>query len=317
MKKALKIIGVLVLAIILILTIAALYIQIQGIPEYPTAKLEYTSVSTEASLERGEKLVTVLCAGCHTNPERGNLSGTAMKDVPSEFGMVYAPNITQDMTHGIGSWSDADILYLLRTGIKRNGQYSPPYMAKLPLMADADINAIISFLKSDDQRVVADSAPDKSSEPSFLTKLLCRVAWKPFPMPTAEIALPDTLNKLELGEYLAHNLDCFSCHSADYKTNNFLDPTKSVGYFGGGNKPLNREGKIILTSNLTPHETGIGNLSEEQFIQAVRYGMKEGEPSLVYPMMPYSVLTDYEVSAIYEYLLTIPPIDNLVERSVE
>jgi hypothetical protein len=57
-------------------------------------------------------------------------------------------------------------------------------------------------------------------------------------------------------------------------------------------------------------------MSKEAFIKAVKYGLKEGEPALTYPMMPYLQLTDKEAGAIYEYLQTIPPIKNKVERSI-
>ncbi|MFQ5335753.1 MAG: hypothetical protein ACE5DN_06730 [Flavobacteriales bacterium] len=121
---------------------------------------------------------------------------------------------------------------------------------------------------------------------------------------------------MALGRYLAINLDCFSCHSSDYSTIDFEHPEKSEGYFGGGNKPLSMDGKVMLTSNLTPDkETGIGSWTEAQFINAVKYGTKEGEPALRYPMTPYPLLSDYEAGAIFTYLLTIPPIANRVERS--
>jgi mono/diheme cytochrome c family protein len=190
-------------------------------------------------------------------------------------------------------------------------------MAKLPHMADSDMDAIVSFLRSDHPLVAADATPDVPAQPSFLTKLLCKVAWKPFPLPTEEIPRPDPADELVTGKYLAHNLDCFSCHSADFKTNNYLEPEKSPGYFAGGNMPLDLEGRVMYTSNLTPDKTtGIGNWTKDQFVRAVKYGEKEGEPALVYPMTPYVQLTDQEAGAIYTYLQSIPAIENEVERSV-
>lgn len=240
-----------------------------------------------------------------------------MMDAPPEFGEIYSQNITQDKTYGIGDWTDGELVYLLRTGIKRDGKYSPPYMAKLPHMADEDINAIISFLRSDHPMVNADPTPDIPPMPSLLTKLLCRVAFKPLPMPTEAIPLPNENDPVELGKYLAHNLDCFACHSADFKTNDLLNPELSEGYFAGGNKPLDLQGRVMLTSNLTPDkETGIGNWTKEDFINALKYGQKKGEKALTYPMLPYPQLTDAEAGAIFEYLQTIPPIKNKVERSI-
>ena len=135
-------------------------------------------------------------------------------------------------------------------------------------------------------------------------------------MPEGPIPLPDTSNLVELGEYIAINLECYSCHSADFKTNSYLNPELSEGFFGGGNKPLNLDGKVVLTQNLTPDpESGIGSWSAEKFLRAVKYGQKEGELALRYPMVPYTLLTDHEVNAIFAYLQTIPPISNNVERS--
>lgn len=317
MKKTLKIVGFILLAVLTIVGLGAAYIGFNEIPSYEVKTIDYQVVSSTESIERGKKLVSMLCAGCHTNRTAGNLSGAQMKDAPPEFGTIYAPNITNDKTHGIGNWTDGELLFLLRTGIKKDGQYAPPYMAKLPHLADEDMNAIISFLRSDDPLVAADATPDQPSQPSFLTKVLCRVAFGPFEMPKGKIAMPDTTNQVEWGKYLAYNLDCYSCHSADFKTNNFLEPEKSEGYFGGGNKPLNMEGKVVLTSNLTPDpETGIGKMTEEQFIRVLKTGLKDGVAAMQYPMVPYDKLSDKEASAIFQYLKTIPPIKNKVERVV-
>lgn len=317
MKKLLKILGLGLLTIVTILVITMVVINAKGIPSYDVEPISFEHQSSPEIIARGKKLSTMLCANCHMDMSTRKLTGKKMKDAPAEFGEIFTPNITQDETYGIGSWTDGEIVYLLRTGIKKDGKYAPPYMAKLPHMADEDINAIIAFLRSDDRMVQAEKKADIPSDPSLLTKVLCRVAFKPFPMPEAPIPLPDTANTVELGKYLAYNLECFSCHSADFKTNNYLDPPFSVGYFAGGNQPLDLEGRVKPTSNLTPDDaTGIGSWTKEQFIQTVRFGQKDDEPALSYPMMPYTQLTDYEVGAIYDYLQTIPAIENKVERMI-
>jgi len=45
--------------------------------------------------------------------------------------------------------------------------------------------------------------------------------------------------------------------------------------------------------------------------------MKENAPALRFPMLPFPELTDYEASAIYAYLKTIPPINHKVERNIQ
>lgn len=316
MKKVLKIVGIALGVIVLFVVVLAVYINATGIPSYEVKPISFQHTSSPEALQRGKVLTTMLCAGCHLDNSTGQLTGRRMLDAPPEFGEIYTPNITQNEEYGIGKWTDGEIVYLLRTGIKKDGQYAPPYMAKLPQMADEDINAIIAFLRSDDKLVQPANVEDTPSKPSFLTKMLCKVAFKPFPMPDEAIPMPDSTNALELGKYLAYNLECFSCHSADFTTNDYLNPPASVGYFGGGNKPLDEKGRVMFTSNLTPHKTGLADWSKDRFIKAVKYGLMEGEPSLAYPMQPYAQLTDYEVGAIYEYLQTIPPIDNQVERSL-
>ena len=317
MKKIIKTSGIIILSIIVVIIIAMIYISVTGIPKYDTVYFEYKVDSTPELIERGKKLSLMLCAGCHKNPETGKLTGKHMLDVPPEFGKIYSQNITQDKQYGIGNWTDAELVYLLRTGIKKDGHYSPPYMVKLPHLSNEDMNAIIAFLRSDDELVKADPTPDNPCEPSLLTKILTRIVFKPFPMPTNSIENPDTSNMVELGRYLSSNLDCFSCHSSDFKTNNYMVPELSKGYFGGGNKPLNNNGQIVLTSNLTPDpETGIGNWTEEQFVKAVKYNVLDNEPALQYPMSPYVYLTDHEAASIYQYLKTIPPIKNKVNRII-
>lgn len=316
MKKFFKILLVLIGIVLLAGLIGFSFIQIRGVPSYEVQKTDFKADITPESIEQGKKLALLLCANCHKDETTGNLTGALLHDAPPEFGRIYSANITQDKTYGIGSWTDGELLYLLRTGVKRDGQYTPPYMAKLPHMADKDINAIIAFLRSDDPMVAANATPDRSSEPAFLTKFLCTVAWKPLKMPEHKIEMPDTTNMVALGKYLVFNLECFACHSADFKSLNVEFPEKSEGYMGGGNKPLDKEGNVILTQNLTPdNETGIGQWTEERFVNALKYGTMVDQPSLRYPMMPYVYLTDHEAKSIYAYLMTVPPIKNNVPRS--
>lgn len=316
MKKFLRFLIISLGIIVLIIISAVSFVYFSGIPHYEVKKIDLKVESTPERVERGKKLALILCANCHKNSTTGKLTGEQMLDAPLEFGPVFSQNITQDKEWGIGNWTDGEIYYLLRTGIKRDGQYAPPYMVKLHHMADEDIYSIISFLHSDDNMVTASSAPDRPCEPSLLTKFLCRVAFKPLPLPDKKVELPDTSNHVALGKYLLYNLQCYACHSADFKTNDEIEPEKSVGFLGGGNQPLSKEGKPIITQNITPDkETGIGLWSEEKFIKALKFGIIEDQPALRYPMMPYSQLTDTEAKAIYAYLQTVSPINNKVPRS--
>ncbi len=92
--------------------------------------------STPERIARGKVLASAICLGCHMDPVTMKVTGRHMSDAPPEFGPIYSNNITRHPQKGIGSWSDGELAYLLRTGITRDGTYIPPYMVKLPHMSD-------------------------------------------------------------------------------------------------------------------------------------------------------------------------------------
>lgn len=316
MKKLIRASAAILISLIAVALLAAVFINIRGIPMYDPQPGDLKVMITPERIARGEKLSSVLCANCHADRNTGLLTGRMMPEAGTQFGELHSANITADMQYGIGKWTDWEIYYLLRTGIKRDGNYAPPYMAKLPHMADEDVYSIIAYLRSNMPQVAAASVPDTACKPSFLTKLLCFIQFKPLPLPAGKITIPDTSNLLEFGKYLAINLDCWTCHSADFKTMDIAHPEKTPGYFGGGNLLTDLDGHQLYSPNLTPDkETGIGNWNFTQFTEAVKYGKVPNQEALRNPMLPYSRLTDTEAKAIYTYLKSIPPIKNKVARA--
>ncbi len=73
---------------------------------------------------------------------------------------------------------------------------------------------------------------------------------------------------------------------------------------------------ISYAPNLTPSESsGIGIWTKEIFVKALRTGKHWGESRPIMPPMPwpsYSHMTDEDLGAIYDYLRTIPPVENRV-----
>lgn len=306
MKKTLKIFGIILGLILLFVIGFAAYIQIDGIPKYPVQKIDLQVTLTPERIAQGQKIASMECIACHAGDD-GKLTGKLLNELPPEFGTIYSRNITSDPDVGIADWTDGELLYLLRTGIKRDGQYIPPYMSKFHLASDEDMYSVIAWLRSD--KIIPSNIEPPESEPSFLTKMLSHFAFKPLPYPEKPINQPDTNNAVEHGKYLANAIyNCYPCHSADFKTMNDLEPEKSGGFYGGGNKMPGVNGEIITTSNLTFDETGIAAYSEEEFVQAVKYNKKRDGTVLRYPMFPHNQLTDKEAEAIYAYLKTVPNI---------
>lgn len=78
---------------------------------------------------------------------------------------------------------------------------------------------------------------------------------------------------------------------------------------------------VSFAGNLTPHETGLGNWTEEQFKKALTKGKFKGldEERMLLPTMPwtnYINLTDADTHAIFMYLKSIPPVSNRVPAAV-
>jgi mono/diheme cytochrome c family protein len=248
--------------------------------------------------------------------EDGKLSGSPRTDLPAMFGKVASLNITQDPVYGIGAWTDGELYYFLRTGIRKDGSWAPPLMPKLSKTADSDLKSIIAWLRSDDPDLAPSSKEYPPNQWNFLVKFLSNVAFSAPSLPASPIAIPDSTNQVALGRYLADGLlSCYACHSGDLTKLDDQNPPNSFRYYGGGNPMLNMEGVTVPTANITmDRETGIGAWTEQEFINAVKYCKKPDGGTLAYPMPPHAALSDTEVKAIYAFLKTVPPINNKVER---
>lgn len=150
---------------------------------------------------------------------------------------------------------------------------------------------------------------------------------------TTEVAM------VEHGEYMVNVLGCTDCHTPKKMTQEgpIHDMEKyMMGFDASTTLPPVPENVPIgpwvlfkgdLTAavgpwgtsyagNLTPHETGIGSWSLEQFQKALREAKFKGLDSTrpIMPPMPrhYAYLTDADIEAIFVYLKSIKPIENIV-----
>ncbi len=72
---------------------------------------------------------------------------------------------------------------------------------------------------------------------------------------------------------------------------------------------------ISYAANLTPDPTGIGNITEEMFVEAMRTGQHYGIGRPILPPMPWPSIgaaTDEDLMAMFAYLKSVPPIENVV-----
>jgi len=79
---------------------------------------------------------------------------------------------------------------------------------------------------------------------------------------------------------------------------------------------------VSFTANLTPDkETGLGEWTEEAFIQALRTGKHQGQPDGrdILPPMPwfnFRQMSDSDLKAVWAYLRSLPPIHNEVPTPI-
>ncbi|WP_229729566.1 c-type cytochrome [Agaricicola taiwanensis] len=109
-------------------------------------------------LKRGEYLANIMdCGGCHTpgvflgKPDQERyLAGSEVGFQIPGLGIFYPPNLTSDQETGLGSWSEAEIITAVRTGVRPDGRELAPAMPWRAYAAlnDADAQALARYLKA-------------------------------------------------------------------------------------------------------------------------------------------------------------------------
>ncbi|MBT9382446.1 cytochrome c [Pseudooceanicola sp. CBS1P-1] len=109
---------------------------------------------------------------------------------------------------------------------------------------------------------------------------------------------------IKRGEYVMRMGDCAACH------------TREDGDFAGGYEIATPFGTLV-SSNITPDtDTGIGNMTEKDFFNAVRQGI--GSHGMLYPAMPYTAyakFTDQDMHDLWAYMSTVKPVKHDVDEN--
>src|SRR3546814_11635879 len=98
---------------------------------------------------RGEYLTRAAdCEACHTAPDGRPFAGGRAFVLP--FGALYSTNITPDRATGIGGYTDAQFIAMMRLGVRPDGERLYPAMpyASYPLMTAADALALNPYPSS-------------------------------------------------------------------------------------------------------------------------------------------------------------------------
>ncbi|HMJ47882.1 MAG TPA: c-type cytochrome [Ferruginibacter sp.] len=311
-------------SLILFLAIFSLFLSCNNTEEKRTPTTTGNEDSVKKMEDRGKYLANYvsLCMDCHSHRDFSQFSGPiregtegmggeVFNDKLGVPGVVYAKNITPDTANGIGNWTDEEVARAITRGIRRNGDTLFPMMPypHYNMLSKADVYSIIAYIRT--------LKPSNNKVPE--RKLMIPVSMAYPPLRSASLdnnVRPDVSDMVKYGEYVANSAACMDCHTPMEK-GQFVMPK----YMAGG-RLLDLEIFKVNTSNITPDSaTGIGKWTEEVFLDKFKvyrdkaaYASNPGKANSIMPWTLYAQMDDFDIKAIYRYLRTIPPVNNLVEK---
>jgi mono/diheme cytochrome c family protein len=273
-----------------------------------TALINTASAQSAQSdlVKRGDYLVNgiLTCANCHS--PKGPPAVVAGKDF-SGGGLswdelpfkVTAPNITPDKETGIGTWTDAEIKTLMRTGIRPDGVHIAMVMPTgfYHIMTNLDLNAVVAYLRT------LEPVRNKVDDPVYKMPQVEHIipgGEKPF----TEGMMTD---KLEKGFYLVTIGHCMACHTPMEKGVRQWDSR-----LGAGGLELPGPWGVSVSRNITSSKTkGIGAWTDDEIKRAITDGISKDGSKLKPPMgyQYFATLTPDDLDAIVAYLRTVPAQD--------
>jgi mono/diheme cytochrome c family protein len=285
--------------------------------EYTTAKPTGVPADFQASdaLAKGRYLAEAAdCEACHTTEHGKPFAGGRPFD--TEFGTLYSPNITPDRETGIGDWTDAEFLKAMHEGVGKGGKNLYPAFpyASYTYLTDEDVLAIKAYLFSlpPEKNV----APENTLRSPYNNRSLMAI-WAKLYNPNKRFEpVADKSASWNRGAYLTEALGhCGDCHTPRTMLQTLDNRRKFSGGVAEGWRAYN------LSSD---KESGIGNWTAEELENYLKTGRSMKHGSAFGPMaqavhLSFQKLTASDVSAIVEYVRSVPPVstDDLPAMKLE
>ena len=179
---------------------------------------------------------------------------------------------------------------------------------------------------------------------TLITAMFVACKTKETETPLPEVPPVSQHEQVARGKYLVTIAGCNDCHSPKIMTQHGPEPDPSrllSGHIQDEalpklDKDTGKDGWIrfnmsltatagpwgvSFAGNLTPHETGIGNWNFQQFKTAIQKGRYKGLEGgrMMLPPMPWQVyknIKEDDLEAIFVYLKSLPPVNNLVPQPI-
>ncbi|MBX7124424.1 MAG: c-type cytochrome [Cyclobacteriaceae bacterium] len=321
MRKLVRILAYVTIVLMVVIVALLSYVKF-ALPSAEPAP-DLVIEPTPARLERGKYLATsvTVCIDCHSKRDWKQFSGPLVMGTIGQGGERFDQSmglpgvfISRNITpHGIGRYSDGELFRAITTGVTKEGRAMFPLMpfAYYGRMDPEDIYSIIAYLRT--LEPIANEVPP--SVPDFPMNFIINT----LPQKAAPTKKPEPSELLAYGAYMTNAAGCAECHTQANK--GFIIPEL---IYGGGREFPFASGGIVRSSNITPdRETGIGNWTEEQFVSRFKayadtsYRSPEIHADEFNSFMPwtmYAQMSTEDLAAIYQYLMTMKPIQNKVEK---
>lgn len=314
--KRFLLISLAILAIVILGAISYIKLALPNVGDAP----QITINPTPELIARGAYLANSVCVcmDCHSTRDWSKFAGPPIpgttgkggEKFPEEFGfpgVFYSRNITPA---NLGSWTDGEIFRTITTGVDKDGKALFPVMPyhNYGLMDEEDIKAIIAYIRT----IPAIENETPPSEPNFPMSILINT----IPAPAQLSKRPDQSDAVAYGKYLTNAAACAECHTRSEQGK------KVEGMDFAGGMEFKMPFGIVRSGNLTSDASGIGGWTREAFVNRfkqyadstwVPYEVGTGFQTVM-PWNMYATMTPDDLGAIYDYLMSVKPISNKVEK---
>jgi hypothetical protein len=318
MKNKIKKTGLFIfgsLIIIMILSLLYVKLMLPNVGEPEDIKIDLA----QERIIRGKYLANhvAVCIDCHSGRDWSSFSGPLIPGTEGQGGEVFDQNmgfpgkfVAKNITpYNLKDWTDGEIIRAITTGVNKEGKalFSIMPHHNYGTMDLEDIKDIVAYIRTLEPR----ESIIEASKPDFPMNFILNTV----PKKAAFTTRPEKEDRINYGKYLVTSASCYDCHTKQVKGRFVGEP------FAGGFEFQFPDGSKLQSANITPHQSGIGLWTREDFVARFRmYADSSYVPHKVQPgdfqsPMPwtfYAHMTEDDLSAIYDYLQTLKPVDQVV-----
>jgi len=321
------ILGILAI-LLLIIGGFVIYVQLNWNKTYDIPYPDLQVSADSAVIERGRYLVhgPAHCSNCHVSSIEDMIAADQGKVIPleggvpfplGELGVLYTPNLTPDPKTGIGRYSDGQIFRMMRHAVRPNGMATLSLLMPFWNMADEDLVAVVSYLRSMTP-IENEVSPADWTSMGKVVRVFAS-PFQPIQSPTPAPVAPPMEATIQRGEYLARYVaNCVGCHTqfdpttfepmaAEYSGGSEFEPFAEFHLAVGEDPDL-----WVRSPNITPHPNGA--LSKFKTVEEWKERFRKGRQIKISPMHwgPFSRMSDQDLEALYLYLNSLEPVEHEV-----